>query len=543
MKSRRRILTLAALAPVALAGLLLSHRSGWARYEGRFAPQPVDLSRPDVLVRTRSLRALPKDLLRVPIARDLLTEEAAFYYEDHPDRLSLSGSLRRIAYEHDLRWSDEIVSWALDEPAELALFSGPAGSLDTWVLATARPEVAAIAQELASVVPKDSHVKVAGSLASDGDEVPVYALDYGSRRTLLVASAHKRVAVLSEPGLLLDEGRGVRGDAASVVGRLLSATPSAQGVFREALSLTEDAPSDHTVAVSLRWLSFGYGRFFPALEALRFDFGGEGWTTRALVDPSSSAPASFRDRDLWSSVPPNPALCLLLPVDWTLGPNLGTGVPPEVSRAIATLSGGLDGPVAACWYGDGSLQAPLFAATAKEGQPALGPALTSLFDWGVRRPKGERHARPKALPGGAFLWARELEVPFASLDEGGRPAPGPMKVTLATAGRHVYFSPDERAVQKALETAAGRRPSLGETLQEGGTTLGVLVPSELGAIARREALVMLPPGDEPVFRKAAERNLLPRLEALGRHPAYRLALPSLPESRGWQVVRWQELSR
>jgi len=538
---RRRILSLTILVFVAAAGFLLAHRTGLARWEGRFAPQPADLARPDVLVRTRSLKALPHDLLLVPLAHDVLTEDALFYYEENPDRLSLSGSLRRIAYEHDLRWSDEAISWALDAPAELAFWCGPAGSLDSWALAIERPELAAVVQELATVAPKDGHVKLAGSLTSDGEEVSLYALDYGSRRTLLVASAHQRVVVLSEPGLLLDEGRSVRPDAGEVVGRLLSGDRKARGLWREAMALPEDEGPDHTIALGVRWFSFGYGRFFPSLEALRFDFGGGAWTTRALVDPASATASSFDDRELWRSVPANPALCVLLPVDWSEGRNLGVGAPPEVVRSIGELSAALDGPAAACWYGEGSLQAPLFAATVKEASAPLGPSLTALFDWGVRRPRDHARARPHSAPGGLVLWERELEVPFAAVDEEGRPTPGPMRVTLASQGRHVFFSPDERGVRKALETVGGHYPSLGETLPAGGTTLGVIVPSELGSIARKEALVMLPPGDEPVFRKAAERHLLPRLEALGRHPAFRLTLPAPPKSRGWEVVEWQEL--
>src|SRR5664279_5446982 len=64
----------------------------------------LDLSRPDALIRTQSLSSLPRDLLTIPLARDVLREDFLFYYEQTEDRLGLKGTLRRIAYEHELGW-------------------------------------------------------------------------------------------------------------------------------------------------------------------------------------------------------------------------------------------------------------------------------------------------------------------------------------------------------------------------------------------------------------------------------------------------------
>jgi uncharacterized protein YfaA (DUF2138 family) len=115
-----------------------------------------------------------------------------------------------------------------------------------------------------------------------------------------------------------------------------------------------------------------------------------------------------------------------------------------------------------------------------------------------------------------------------------------MTVTLAVSGRTVVFSPDGDRVRAALDTIARRYPSVADTLPAGTTAVGVIGPAGLAELGRREALVMLPRADEPVFRTAAERHLLPRLEALGRHPAYRLVAAATPGADGWRDVAWEE---
>jgi len=82
-----------------------------------------------------------------------------------------------------------------------------------------------------------------------------------------------------------------------------------------------------------------------------------------------------------------------------------------------------------------------------------------------------------------------------------------------------------------------------DSLPAEAITLGVVSPKGLAQLGKAEAMVMLPRGQEPIFRDAAERLLWPRLEALGRHPAYRLALPAAAAGGGWQAVEWQEIGR
>lgn len=130
----KRLMVMLTGAVVLVACLSLYRSVGWAVYAGPVKSVVLDLSRPDVLIRTRKLSSLPRDLLKVPIARDLLTEDFVFYYEGHPDRLGIKGSLRRIAYEHQLQWRDEVLQWVFDQPADIALWRAGDGTLKHWLI-------------------------------------------------------------------------------------------------------------------------------------------------------------------------------------------------------------------------------------------------------------------------------------------------------------------------------------------------------------------------------------------------------------------------
>ncbi len=538
---KRRLLVASLSVLVVLSVLLLYRTVGWAQFGGSVSPREVDLAHPDALVRTSSLTQLLRDLLKVPLAHDLLTEDLLFYYEDHPDRLGLKGSLRRIAYEHDLRLGDELLAWALDRPAEVALWRSPDGRLRHWVVALTRPELARVLDEAAVVAMKDRQLSQAGEVAVDGGTVEVLAFEVSSARTLLLMAHGDRVVVLSDPGLLLDAQRAVRPLPEEVVGKLLSTDPQRRAVYTEGFRLPAETPG-HSIVVTTRYLSFGYQRFFPGVEALRFDFGDDGWATHALLDARHLAPGALEDRELWSGLPVGAAACALLPVDWRLGAELLESAPPDIaSDEKSALLDALSGPAAACWYPRTRLQAPLFTATLETDRD-LDPVLTSLFDWGVRRSAGADAPTKPRRAGDAVVWQRTLDVPFARLDADGQPEPGPLTVTLARQGRHLFFSPDGARVDQALAALSKRYPSLADSLPASGTTLGVLAPRALSQLAESEALVMLPRGAEPIFRGAAERLLLPRLAAVGLYPPYRLALDEAARQRdGWQAVEWQEL--
>lgn len=69
----------------------------------------LDLTYPDALIDSQSLSQLPRDVLRVPLLRDVLTEDFVAYYEGNEDRLSVAGALRRLAYEQKLDLAETVL--------------------------------------------------------------------------------------------------------------------------------------------------------------------------------------------------------------------------------------------------------------------------------------------------------------------------------------------------------------------------------------------------------------------------------------------------
>jgi uncharacterized protein YfaA (DUF2138 family) len=500
---------------------------------GKVNSLKLDLSRPDALIVTSSLSTLPRDLLTIPLARDVLREDFLFYYEQNEDRLGLKGTLRRIAYEHELGWGDQLIRMVLDEPAEVALWRDADGSLKHFAIAVSRNNLTRLLEESGKIALKDSQMTVAGSLTVDGDKVPVYALAYAYKRTLLLAAHGKRLVILSHPGMVYGGKEGTDADskAAEVVARMLADDPKKQGAFRQQFQLEPPSGAGHSVAVKADFLSFGYQPFFGALDALRFDFSKGRWSTRALVDAARLKAGGYDSGALWPALPHNPAACFALPADWAAMQPVLDKLGKTSSVPVAPLADQLDGPAAVCWYGSSRLYTPLVVATRKQG--AAGDALfASLYAAAVGGAKSGE-IKKTAGQGGEQLWSRSVATDI-----------GEQHPTLAVSGRTVLFSPDAALVEQALAVGRKKAPAIGDRLADPRHTVGLISPSALSDLIRKEAFDVLPKAGEPVLRAAADVHLVPRLEALKKYPPYRLVLKTLPASgAAWEPVEWQAAER
>ncbi len=116
--------------------------------------------------------------------------------------------VKRIAWEHNVGWSDRMLALALDEPAELAFWRDGNGALRHYALVMRRGALATLLQDAAAVALKDKQLVLLKDAGGHRLDFPVYALKLSPRRTLIVAVRGGRIGVLSDPGLLLDrEGR------------------------------------------------------------------------------------------------------------------------------------------------------------------------------------------------------------------------------------------------------------------------------------------------------------------------------------------------
>ncbi len=529
--NKKKLGIIAAVGAVGIAAIGAYAFFGW-KGMGGVSSLNLDLSKPDAMIVTKSLSSLPKDLLTIPLARDVLREDFLFYYEQNEDRLGISGSLRRIAYEHELNWGDQLIRMVLDEPAEVAMWRDADGSLKHFAISVSRNGFTRLLEESGKIALKDSQMTVAGSLQVDGDKVPVYALAYGHNRKLLFAAHGKRLVILSHPGMMYGGEDGLDADskAEDVVEAMLDDDPKVNQSLRQQFRL--DAQGDgHSVAVKADFLSFGYQPFFGALDALRFDFSKGQWRTQALVDAARLQPGGYDNKALWPMLPHNPAACFALPADWTAMEPVLARVGKKAGADLPKLGEQLSGPAAVCWYGTSRLYTPLIIATRKSG--ATGDELLgALYGAAVGNTAAGAVAK-SAGKNGETLWQRDVPTPI-----------GVQKPTLAISGQTVLFSPDAALVQQALAVGRKQSPALADRLNDASRTIGLIAPSALSDLIRKESFDALPTSREPVLRAAADVHLVPRLDALKKYPPYRLVLTSLPKSgAAWQPVEWQALER
>ncbi len=509
----KRILVLSIIVVAVIASAAGYQRgSHWKEYKYPGTRLMADLREPDALIRTASLARLPRDLLKVPIARDVLTEELAFYYEQHEDRLGLKGAVRRIAYEHQLDWTDHLIASALDEPAEIALWRDGHGALRHFAIVMRRNSLSKVIQEAGTVALKDRQLKRAGMLPTREGQLPILALATSPRRTFLLIARGERIVVLSDPGLLFGRGAAIDPASAAAVAEWLED----DGALSRHFALDKDPSSTHTLVVGAPTLALGYGSFLSGFKAMRFDFGAT-WSTALWIDPPSAA--TWGDAALWRAAPANPGACVALPFDWREAGKVVVEADhaPDLPRPESLAA--LEGSVLACWYRQSSLYSPVFIAKLSHNMPDRDRALEALAAWAI--------SRPVAKQGGAPVWR-------AADAKTERRAP-----TLAARGPYVVFSPDGTLVELALDTIARRNPSVADQVPASSATLALITPRPLSAMAEAEAFAALAgPGDANLLA-AAQTHLPARMKALAAYPPYRLELTRERAQSGWVRVEWR----
>jgi uncharacterized protein YfaA (DUF2138 family) len=542
---RRLVAAALVVAAVVAVGAVRPFRS--AAVVAVFPSLGLDLTRPDALIDTASLAALPRDLLRVPLFKDVLTEDVVFYYEQSEGRLSLAGTLRRLAYEHDLEVADRVLGSVLDEPAEVALWKGADGRLAHALVVITRTHVVRLVEAAARAALSDTYLRrLAIEVPVEGDSVPLFALTYGSGRTLVFAGRGDRLVVASHAGMLTDESGALSDRARHVLAAVLSRDSTSHRIYHDRFEI-EPRRARHSVAVSARYASFGYQRFFPAVQALRFDFGRDGWSTRVLLDTAALAANGSGTSGVWAMAPTAPSVCVALPVDWraaaALVPAMGAS---EADARVASEAA--EGPAGVCWYRTSRLHTPLFVVPVRRaldarGTTLLGRMFASVV--GTREPTLAGQDDPRfpvvgaTRPAGSFVWQRQVAARSGVHRDAGSTRGGHFLVTLAQHPRGLVFSPDNGLVEDALAVADKRWPALADSLPASGTVLAVVTPRSLAALLEAETFATLTPAEQPVFRNAATAHLLPKLEALARYPAYALVVPpGVSSSDAWLPVDW-----
>jgi uncharacterized protein YfaA (DUF2138 family) len=505
----------------------------------------LDLARPDALIESASLARLPKDLLRVPLLRDALSEDFVFYYRSNADRLGIVGSLRRIAYEHDLQLQDSLLEELLDRPAQIALWRGSDGKLAHALLRIQRGALARTLQPLAQVAADDRQLGTVGTLDVDGDAVPVLRLRYNADRAILLIAHDDDLLVLTSPQML-QAGEGADAAAGRVESGQLARLLGDELQFAPHFGL-EPRAATHRIVLTADYLALGYGRFVPQFAGVRVDMDDAGWRSWLALDRGDA----FDFAPLWRSMPAAAAACAAAPVS-------ADALRPLYDKLAIepALASRLGGPVALCWYGGSRLHTPLIVTQLQGGgdagalDGALGAAFERVVGTSESDNDGERFEVLRSDHADGARWQRVVGSRFGghaaeTFEQADRLYDDRyFRVTLARRGDVLLFSLDDALVDKALATLERRFPPLAEELPNAANVPVFVAPSALAALLEQETLSSLPADVESVFRNAAERNLLPKLRALGAHQRFAVTLPQNAASGGdwhWVPLEWTPL--
>lgn len=496
-----------------------------------------------MVIQSRTLSQLPKDILAVPLLKTLLTEEFVFYYEQNESRLTLEGAFRRIAYERGMGVGDEIIAYALNTPAEVALWKNKDGKLKDFLLMLPKKGLLRFTEALARLALNDTQLAAASTLNLDGGkEYTVWRIQHTPHRAIFFVVLNDYIAVFTDSSLL-DMGKdGARRDH---IGQFLrSLGPHTLGSWLGLPPLQ----GKHALAVRGSYLSFGYQCFFPALETVRFDYGEKegvsGWTTSILSFTPFTPPDT-----LWNRVPAASALCLALPVDKSrlLGYLQLLSSDPELPQLVESLRP----PAALCWYGESQLHTPLAVLPLENTKESWQPLLTKLFTQAV----GTAEVGGSPLPveevaspsGQGQIWRRSVSSPHGILDAGQSPMGKEMRskryfpVTSALAHDTLIFSPDPTLVDRTLAVLNKNYPPLSDVLGKSLPPVSVvLAPKPLAVLLKKALSDSLPPAREQVFRTSVEKRFFPLLETLGEMPPVVLATPR--ETGTWEPLSWHSIS-
>lgn len=496
------------------------------------------LDRPDAILRSESLTELPKDLLRVRLLKDVLTEDFLFYYDDDEDWLGLKGAIRRIAYEHDLDLSDKLLSLLLDRPVDAYLWRDGKGALRHYVLTLERNSLVDLATTLAKVaLSGDRQLKQHGEFAIGSAKVPVWTLKLSPRRMYVLLLYRDRLALLSSEALAFTSKGQLDTAFIAAATRWLAPDEKDRLALFEGYQLPAQIGGKHSLLLSSRFLSQGYSTFFPELAALRFDYRDNQWSTLGLLNLPAQQPAASFNRTVWQQLPVDPAACALIPANWLAMDRFLPGDKSFNKKAARTVMQQLQPSGAVCWYADARLYEPLFIANFKDQPGAnVDKSLAQLFDWTIGTAgKDKVHGGENATAltvrkqKNTVLWSREIPV----LDEQQNP-------TLARTGNALYFSVNADLVAKALSVSDMRYPAVTDTLPANAGT--IILHSQTAKLAQLIEQEVRQTVDASEDKAIVENRLQPRLKAMATHGQIDLALPSATLSPGqqWHELQWIE---
>jgi len=500
-------------------------------------PARVDISNfdalPDALIVTKNISQLPKDVLSHPWLKEVLTEEFINYYEYNERSLGIRGVLRRISYEHNTTLLDGVLAYIFNTPAEIAFWKGYDGKLKTYLMiihSSGLTKYIGIASKIASY---DSQLGFWGNKnLENGTSVPVYKLNYSGNRAVYIAPAENYTYIFSDPGLHLPVKEGQ--EEISENQKATSDTHEDIGIFSKLFGIEKNTVQ-HSIVVTLRYLSFGYQQFFPSLKALNFDYRENGWKMSILTTKADDN-TQIDSTPLWKAVPHRPALSVAIPVDPMTVQNILNSMLENAEADTSNLLRSVQSPIVISWYSDFKLYTPLVIIRTKDLTEHT-ETLRMLFqksigDIEVSGETGEE----------SFVWTSQVSSKYGIYRDVSNSKKAFFKVCLAYQQEYLIFSPDHRLVENTLTVLNKTYPALSDSLPVDQANKSLIIyPESVAQLIKESISDSLPISQEAIFRESVSKYLFPRLDGFSQFPAASLSMPVFYdiEQAVWEDVQWE----
>ncbi len=530
-----------ALAVTGIVGVLGFAIVGRGQFSGSPSALAIDLSQPDAYLESRQLSALPAELVRMPGLSAVLTPDFVNYYEEHPDRLTLDGTLRRLAFENKLSWQDKIIAALLNAPAQAAFWRDGKGRLAYFALVLQKNTVASVMEQVAKATLPDSQLQLAGEVSVGGKKVQLYALKTSTSRTWVFASLGERLLVISHAAMVLGRDGKPASRPLEIVQKALDA--SQQNPWQSDFMLPPQAaePARHALALKASYLSFGYQYYFPQLGAIQLAVQPNlSWKIQVAASASAWTDWPETAKAAWASMPHGASFCTALPLAWERAePALRASLGDAAKSFAADLLPG----AGLCWYSQAGLYAPLISLRMKPGTSAkhdtsVKALLAQAVKTAAKKPQG---VAAKALPNQGLLATRNVASTMGYTTVNGERT---HRVAIARMGDTLVASVDHRLVDSAVAVANKTFPALAD--DHAGGPLLLAHWADMARTLDQESQRLATRTAAPVFSGVTREQLKPRLEALARNGALALrASASATASKDKEAASawvWQPLA-
>lgn len=506
---------------------------------------PVDIQKPDLLIVSQSSSQFFRDMLKLPLLRDLLTEDFAFYYEQRNDAvLSFSGAMKRIAFEHEMSALDRFVAFLFNSPVEAAFWKGYDGKLSQFVIAMDRSLLKNLVEYIAKASASDTQLKALPErILAGGEKAQVYQVELSGKSVYFASTANKFFLYSKESMPLPSLGAKKWSETlTSLIG-----VKSEVGFFSRLLGRKDTSPAPkHSILLSARYLTFGYSQLFPGFRALGIHYSANGWSSSVLVDGKLMKDAPVATP--WALTPKSPSLCVSLPLSVSAAAAYLEKLDQRTAEIGRKVLADMSSSVGACWYPESRFFTPLFLFSRKGENKLRSEDWAYAFQRIVGAMEVGKKRSEKTLTkqeGGILSFTRGVGSRFGTLPTAKSPNRAELAskryfpVTLVIADRAVAFSPDAALAKAAGDTIAKRAPSLKETVRGSDQASLLVSPGALTALFRSAILDSLPASQESLFRASVASYLFPSFDKMKKHPDYLTSVRWGGSDERWEVLEWR----